>query len=89
MYPYRIYLDPKSTYIGTPLRPKYILYGYMEPSGFWGMKSYSHKKPPNASEALNSAQQLSFILGNVSSGHPEPYLQSPSYFCFWFNQLYT
>ena len=26
-------LWPQSTYIGTSLRPKYILFGYMDPSG--------------------------------------------------------
>ena len=28
-----VFLRPPSTKIGAPLRPKYILYGYMEPLG--------------------------------------------------------
>ena len=31
--PIQYILWPQSTYIGTPLRLKYVLYGYMEPKG--------------------------------------------------------
>ena len=34
MYPNSIYFSPQSTYIGTTLRPKYKLVGYMDPYGY-------------------------------------------------------
>ena len=33
MYPNSLIHWPQSTYIGTTLRPKYILVGYMDPLG--------------------------------------------------------
>ena len=44
MYLYSIFLGPNlySYYVGSPLRPKYILYRYMDPLGF-GLSNFEVK----------------------------------------------
>ena len=44
---------PLSTYIGTPLRPKYILYGYMEPWGKFKCRHGDSESDPAASSDLS------------------------------------
>ena len=47
MYPYIHW--PQSTYIGTTLRPKYILFGYMDPQGNSSIRPSCRRHPAIAS----------------------------------------
>ena len=42
MCSYRIYIGPQNTCIGTTLRPKYLLFGYMDPEGLSGLWATSY-----------------------------------------------